>query len=127
MVNFWPCLFTWDVLLTSSDPQLITELKSLLDAQFTIKELGIAKYFLGVEIAATTQGTYLCQHNYVTYILRDTGFLDCKAANTPLLHVLQLLEAKGVPLTHSDQYSRLIGRLLYLNITPPDVTYVVRC
>ncbi|KAK6135902.1 hypothetical protein DH2020_030389 [Rehmannia glutinosa] len=94
-----------DVLITGTDSQDIADLKRYLDDLFTIKDLGFAKYFLGMEIARNEDGTVLNQRKYILDILRDTGMLHCKAAS---------------------MYRRLVGRLLYLNLTRPDVTYSVQ-
>lgn len=115
-----------DVLLTSSNPQMLHELKGFLDQQFTIKDSGLAKYFLGMEIARTSKGTYLCQNKYILDIVHDAGFMECKPVSTPLPHGICLKENDGSLLSQPDTYRRLIGRLLYLNMTRPDVSYHVQ-
>lgn len=97
-----------------------------MDHHFTIKDLGSAKYFLGVELARTPKGITLCQRKYISDILKDACLLDCKPAATPLPHGLHLRKNDGTPLEHPDRYKRLIGRLLYLSMMRPDVTYAVQ-
>ncbi|KAK6120356.1 hypothetical protein DH2020_045902 [Rehmannia glutinosa] len=93
-----------DVLVTGSHTEDIQHLKSHLDDLFTIKDLGFSKYFLGVELARSSQGTYLHQRKYILDIIADTG----------------------TPLTDPNHYRRLIGRLMYLNFTRPDLTFAVQ-
>ncbi|KAK6148045.1 hypothetical protein DH2020_018957 [Rehmannia glutinosa] len=97
-----------------------------LDGLFTIKDLGQEKYFLGLEIVRTDKGTSLCQRKYILDILQDTHMLDFKPATTPFPPGLKLIEAAGVPLIEPDKFRRLVGRLLYLNLTHPDVTFCVQ-
>ncbi|KAK6122738.1 hypothetical protein DH2020_043518 [Rehmannia glutinosa] len=115
-----------DVLLTGSNESDIAHLKHYLDGLFTIKDLGYAKYFLGVEIARSEQGTYLCQRKYILDILRDTKMMDCKVASTPLPPGIKLIHGAGTPLSNPEQFRRLIGRLLYLNFTRPDIAFATQ-
>ncbi|KAL0448951.1 UNVERIFIED_CONTAM: Retrovirus-related Pol polyprotein from transposon RE1 [Sesamum latifolium] len=73
-----------DVLLTSPSYTLITEVKTCLDSLFTIKDLGLARYFLGLQIARSSSGTSLTQTKYVNDILQDIGLMNANAATTPL-------------------------------------------
>ncbi|KAL8540548.1 hypothetical protein ACS0TY_001979 [Phlomoides rotata] len=115
-----------DVLITNSNPCLITQLKDFLDRQFTIKDLGLAKFFLGVEIVQNSTGTHLCQRKYILDILEDVGLTGCKPSATPLPHGIHIQVDDGVALPDPERYRRLIGRLLYLNLTRPDVTYATQ-
>ncbi|KAK6119598.1 hypothetical protein DH2020_046661 [Rehmannia glutinosa] len=114
-----------DVLLSGSHEEDIAALKLYLDQFFTIKDLGFAKYFLGIELARGSHGLYLNQRKYVLDILTDVGMLDCKPASTPLPTGLKLVAKGGVPLPSPDRYKRLICCLFYLNMTRPDITYNV--
>lgn len=49
-----------------------------------MKDLGIAKYFLGIEIARSPTGIYLCQRKYALDIVTETGLLGCKPAGSPI-------------------------------------------
>ncbi|KAK6143486.1 hypothetical protein DH2020_023834 [Rehmannia glutinosa] len=115
-----------DVIISGTNLSEIDALKRYLDDLFTIKDLGYARYFLGMEIARNSDGTVLNQRKYILDILHDTGMLDCKAALTPLPPGLKLRGKEGDPLADPERFRRLIGRLLYLNLTRPDVTYSVQ-
>ncbi|KAL0398527.1 UNVERIFIED_CONTAM: Retrovirus-related Pol polyprotein from transposon TNT 1-94 [Sesamum radiatum] len=80
-----------DVLLTGPSISQINAAKEFLDSEFTIKNLGPAKYFLGLEIARSTAGTSVTQHKYIRDILKDTGLATCKPTSTPLPLGLKLL------------------------------------
>lgn len=124
-----PCLFTRgqndsficlivyvdDILVSGPSESLIAELKSFLDSAFTIKDLGPAKFFLGMEIARGQDGTSLNQRKYVLEILSSNGMLCCKPAATPLPPGLIISQGTETELQHPDMYRRLVGQLLYLN------------
>lgn len=73
-----------DVLLTGNFFDEITRTKAALDHQFTIKDLGLAKYFLGIEICTTNQGTMLYQRKYIIDILTDSGIFGANSIPSPL-------------------------------------------
>lgn len=112
-----------DVLLTSPSQALIDEVKDFLHVSFTLKDLGAAKYFLGMEIARGEEATVLYQRKYILDILSNAGLLDCRSVATPLPPSLVLSKGTDPILEDSESYRRLVGQLLYLNLTRPDISY----
>ena len=52
-----------DILIASDNKKAVDELKILLDQQFTLKDLGDLKFFLGLEVARTTDGIIYAKKN----------------------------------------------------------------
>ncbi|KAL2230846.1 UNVERIFIED_CONTAM: Retrovirus-related Pol polyprotein from transposon RE1 [Sesamum indicum] len=73
-----------DVLITCSSVSKITEVKQYLHKMFTIKDLGPAKYFLGLEIARSSAGTSVTQHKFIRDIILDSGLSSARPALSPL-------------------------------------------
>ncbi|CAN6705823.1 unnamed protein product [Malus baccata var. baccata] len=92
--------------------------------KFAIKDLGTLKYFLGIEMATFAKGLFLNQRKYVIDLLEETNMLDCKAASTPLVSKLQL-DAPSELISDPSVYQRVVGKLIYLTITRPDIAYSV--
>ncbi|KAL0462180.1 UNVERIFIED_CONTAM: Retrovirus-related Pol polyprotein from transposon RE1 [Sesamum latifolium] len=63
---------------------------------------------------------------YINDILQDTGLLNAKAATTPLPQGVKLCATGGAVLSNPESYRRLVGRLLYLGFTRPDISYGVQ-
>lgn len=58
-----------DMIITGNDPTAIQQLKDFLHHQFRIKDLGLLKYFLGIEVARSKEGISISQRVY----FRHTG------------------------------------------------------
>ncbi|KAL5825490.1 hypothetical protein ACOSQ3_021553 [Xanthoceras sorbifolium] len=93
--------------------------------EFEIKELGRLKYFLGIEVAHSREGIYLSQKKYVTDLLKETGQLGCKPATVPIEQNHRLGDAVDDVRVNRERYQRLVGRLIYLSHTRPDIAYAV--
>ena len=104
----------------------INQLKQDLHHSFTIKDLGLARYFLGIEIFRSPIGTFLNQRKYVLDILSAAGLTGPKPTKFPLPKGLKLSIDTGTALSNPEPYRRVIGRLLYLTLTRPDISYAVQ-
>ena len=100
-------------------------MKKILAKEFELKELGKLKYFLGIEVTYSTQGIFISQQKYVTDLLAETGKIGCKPVSTPMDPNHKLGEAKEEPMVDKRMYQRLVGRLIYLAHTWPDIAYSV--
>ena len=58
-------------------------------------------------------------------LLNDVGMMGCKLAKVPMDPNIKLSKYEGKALQDPSSNRRLIGRLLYLTITRPDITFVV--
>lgn len=111
--------------VASPNSHIISYVKVFLSTVFRLKDLGELKYFLGLEIARSKSGIVINQRQYALRILEDAIFLHSKPTKTPTNPRLTLSLTNGDLLTDATGYRRLIGRLLYLTITRPDITFAV--
>lgn len=118
-------MYVDDILIASNDDDAVLHLKTLLRSEFKSKDLGPARFFLGLEIARSTSGISVCQRKYTLNLLEDYGLLGCKPSSIPMDPTLHLTKDLGKLLSSPTQYRELIGRLLYLCITRPDITFAV--
>ncbi|KAJ8771561.1 hypothetical protein K2173_026738 [Erythroxylum novogranatense] len=79
----------------------------------------------GIEIARSQAGIFISQKKYLTDIVMDVGFTGSKVPSTPLPKNHKF-DAVSAPLDDPEKYRRLVGRLLYLNMTRPDISYSVQ-
>ena len=113
-----------DIFITESDSKSILSLKSFLHSQFHIKDLGMLKYFLGVEVMRSMQRILLSQLKYVLDMLFEMGKLGAKPYSTPMAPNVQLTK-EGEMFEDPERYRRLVGKLNYLTVTCSDIAYLV--
>ncbi|GJW38354.1 ribonuclease H-like domain-containing protein [Tanacetum coccineum] len=119
-----------DVINTGNSVYEIKEFKVYLKSKFMIKDLGKLKYFLGIEVIDTDKCICLNQRKYVLDLLSEYSMLACKPANTPLMSKLSISNEDSDndhTLDNIIDYQKLMGKLIYLTNTRPDISYVVHC
>ncbi|XP_016730543.1 uncharacterized mitochondrial protein AtMg00810-like [Gossypium hirsutum] len=114
-----------DVILAGDHLDEIERVKAFLDSTFSIKYLGDLKYFLGLEVARSSAGIHLCQRKYALDLLSDFGFSDCKPVKTPMATKIPR-DASADLLPNNTIFRKLIGRLLYLVSTRPDLAFAIQ-
>lgn len=119
-------IYVDDIALTGNSPCEITNIKKILHSNFHIKDLGTLKYFLGIEVAHSSQGISLCQRKYCLDLLKDYGMLGCKPSSTPMDSTLRLHADSSSLLPNPLPYRRLVGRLIYLTSTRPDIAFAMQ-
>jgi hypothetical protein len=118
-------IYVDDIIITGNNDKAIQDLKLFLQQQFHIKDLGKLKYFLGLEVARLKAGIVISQRKYTLEILDNVGYLGAKPVDFPMEQNLKLTNDQGEILNDASHYRRLVGRLIYLTITRPDIMYSV--
>jgi len=112
--------------LAGNDKEEIDRVKEALNKTFKIKDLGDLIYFLGFEVARTKKGIMMNQRKYALELLTNAGLLACKPAVTPMDNLVKLSSTRSVLFTDVHAYRSLIGSLMYLINTQPDITFPVQ-
>ncbi|XP_074327310.1 uncharacterized protein LOC141665234 [Apium graveolens] len=115
-----------DILVTGSNLAKITALKQHLHAKFTIKDLGVLHYFLGIEVSYLAEGTVLSQTKYTKEIMQLIDADLSKKALTPLPLDIRLTADDGPLFENAELYRSIVGKLNFLTNTRPDLSYTVQ-
>lgn len=114
-----------DLIIEGNDSRAISRFKTYLGECFHMKDLGSLKYFLGIEVARNQEGIFLCQRKYTLDIISEVGLLGAKPASFPIVQQHKLALSRSALMEEPERYRRLVGRLIYLLATRPDMTYAV--
>ncbi|KAH9685670.1 hypothetical protein KPL70_014046 [Citrus sinensis] len=114
-----------DIILTGSDGDEMSRLKKHLASEFEIKDLGPLRYFLGMEVARSRLGISVSQRKYVLDLLEETGMSGCRPSDTPVDPNQKLGEVSNGVTVDKGRYQRLVGKLIYLSHTRPDIAFAV--
>jgi len=115
-----------DIIVTGHDCDEIAALKVFLDNTFKIKNLGSLHYFLGLEVKHVPGGIHLNQHKYVTDLLHAFDCVSVSPVVSPLDISIKLHADSGDLLPAPDQFRSLVGKLLFLTHTRPDICFTVQ-
>ncbi|GJU27518.1 retrovirus-related pol polyprotein from transposon TNT 1-94 [Tanacetum coccineum] len=109
---------------TTKISTLIQDIKDKLHQAFSIKDLGALHYYLGIEFLKNTNGIVMTQRKYALDLIEYANLQNEKPAKTPLDLRIKLTYTEGEPLQDPSYYRTLVGKLIYLTISRPDLAFV---
>jgi hypothetical protein len=118
-------LYVDDMIIIGDDPEYIVFVKARLSDQFLMSDLGPLRYFLGIEISSTPEWFFLSQQKYIKNLLDRASLTDHRTAETPMELNVHLTPIDGGPIDDPTRYRHIIGSLVYLGVTRPDISYYV--
>ena len=113
-----------DIVIIESDFKGILSLKSFLHGQFHTVDLGMLRYFLGVEVMRSKHGIFSSQRTYVLDLLSKTGKFEAKLCSSLMAPGVHLIR-EGETFEDLERYRRLVGILNYLIVTCPNIVHSV--
>jgi hypothetical protein len=116
-------LYVDDMLVTGSNVKLLVEFKKEMQDVFETSDLGIMNYFLGMEIHQCSSGIFVSQRKYVVDILKKFKLESCKKVATPLAQNEKISKNDGEKLEEPSAFRSLVGSLLYLTTSRPDLMF----
>eukprot|EP00253_Pinus_taeda_P020153 PITA_20153 len=117
-------LYVDDLIITGAE-RLIEHCKRDLAAEFEMKDISLMHYFLGLEVWQEEGHFFLGQGKYIVDILGRFHMEDCTPMSTPMITNWKKLHASDSELVDPTLYRQLIGSLMYLVNTRPDICFAV--
>ncbi|XP_039128913.1 uncharacterized mitochondrial protein AtMg00810-like [Dioscorea cayenensis subsp. rotundata] len=118
-------LYVDDIIYTSSSSVLLAQFKIDMMNTFKMTDLGLMSYFLGIEVKQNSEGFFISQQKYIEDLLVHMNMKLCKPVSTPLAVNEKLEEGDSDKFSDPGTYRSLIGKLLYVTHTRPDIVFPV--
>ncbi|XP_071713708.1 uncharacterized mitochondrial protein AtMg00810-like [Rutidosis leptorrhynchoides] len=90
-----------------------------------MKDLGILKYFLGIEVLRSQHGIFIRKRKYILDLLAEIVMVECKPAETPMFPNQKIYMQDDAKLMDKRKYQRIVEKLIYLAHTRPDIANAV--
>nr|GEV19656.1 hypothetical protein [Tanacetum cinerariifolium]GEV52255.1 hypothetical protein [Tanacetum cinerariifolium] len=101
------------------------EFEELMKNRFQMSSMGELTFFLGLQVKQKEDGIFISQDKYVAEILKKFDFLSVKTASTPIDTQKPLVKDKEVVDVDVHLYWSMIGSLMYLTTSRPDIMFAV--
>ena len=118
-------LYVDDLIFTGNNKALIGEFKEAMKNEFEMTDLGLLKYFLGIEVKQMHDGIFISQEKYAGQILERFKIQNSKATPTPTKVGLNLSKEDSNKRVDPTLYKSMVGSLMYLTATRPDLMHAV--
>ena len=119
------CLYVDDIVYMASSQQMVEDFRHSMMKSFEMTDLGLLHYFLGLEIKQNEVGIFFCQQNYAYNRLKKFNMTECKKTATPMNTGEKFYVHDGSGEADARLYRSLIGELIYLTHTRPDISHSV--
>jgi len=114
-----------DVIFMGNNGKMLEEFKKAMTREFEMTDMGLMKFFLGLEIKQGESGIFLSQEKFAKEILRKFKMADCNPVSTPMEPGAKLSKFDGGERVDASRYRSLVGSLRYLTSTRPDLSLSV--
>jgi Reverse transcriptase (RNA-dependent DNA polymerase) len=114
-----------DLIITGGSIRDIDKFKSQMKGLFSMSDLGLLSYYLGIEVCQTPTRTTLNQSGFAKKVLEKCGMKDCNSTQIPMEPRLKLNKDSLEPPVDVTLYRSIVGSLRYLLHTRPDLAFSV--
>ncbi|GKA26483.1 putative ribonuclease H-like domain-containing protein, partial [Tanacetum coccineum] len=114
-----------DIIFGSIKKSLCDKFEGLMHKRFQMSSMGELTFFLGLQVQQKEEGIFISQDKYVAEILKKFDFATVKTASTPMEPNKALVKDEEADSVDVHLYISMIGSLMYLTASRPDITFVV--
>nr|GEZ97205.1 copia protein [Tanacetum cinerariifolium] len=118
-------IYVDEIIFASTNTAMCNEFANLMTTKFKISMMGKMSFFSGLQIIQSPKGIFINQSKYASKIVKRYGMLSSDSVDTPLVEKCKLDEDRQEKPVDATLYSGMIGSLMYMTSSIPDLTYVV--
>ncbi|KAK6148007.1 hypothetical protein DH2020_018919 [Rehmannia glutinosa] len=114
-----------DIIFGATNESLCKKFSKLMQGEFEMSMMGELNFFLGLQIKQCQEGIYISQSKYTKELLKKFDIEEGRTVSTPMATNVKIdKDEKGKSVDES-KYRGMIGSLLYLTASRPDILHVV--
>ncbi|GJV46600.1 retrovirus-related pol polyprotein from transposon TNT 1-94 [Tanacetum coccineum] len=118
-------IYVDDIIFASTNIAMCDEFANQMTNKFNMLMMGQMSFFLGLQISQSPRGIFINQSKYASEIVKKYGLHSTDYVDTPMIENKKLDEdLQGKP-DDATLYRGMIGSLMYLTSSRPDLNYVV--
>ncbi|GJU64020.1 retrovirus-related pol polyprotein from transposon TNT 1-94 [Tanacetum coccineum] len=118
-------IYVDDIIFAASTPELYDLFSKIMCSKFKMSMMGKISFFLGLHISQSPRGIFINQSKYALESLKKYGFDSCDPVDTPMVEKSKLDEDKEGKAVDPSHYRGMIGTLLYLTASRPDLQFAI--
>ncbi|GKB22494.1 retrovirus-related pol polyprotein from transposon TNT 1-94 [Tanacetum coccineum] len=118
-------IYVDDIIFASTKPDLCETFSKIMCSKFQMSMMGKLSFFLGLQISQSPRGIFLNQSKYALESIKKYGMETCEPADTPMVEKSKLDEDPQGKAVDPTRYRGMIGTLMYLTASRPDLVFVV--
>lgn len=96
-----------------------------LSKAFSLKDVGVLNYFLGIEVVPMNTGLFMNQGKYIRKLLSKPKMQYARSCSTPMTSGTKLSGHRGDQVLDAQLYRSIVGGLQYLTVTRPEISFSV--
>jgi hypothetical protein len=96
-----------------------------MQIEFEMSMIGELSYFLGLQVKQSSAGIFISQEKYLKEMLKKFQMEDSSPVSTPMVVGCKLSKDDISPDVDQRTYRSMIGNLLYITTSHPDIMQVV--
>ncbi|GJU19085.1 retrovirus-related pol polyprotein from transposon TNT 1-94 [Tanacetum coccineum] len=118
-------IYVDDIIFASTTTELCDKFSEIMCSKFKMSMMGKISFFLGLQISQSPRGIFLKQSKYALESLKKYGIESCDPVDTPMVEKSKLDEDKEGKADDPTHYRGMVGTLVYLTSSRPDLEYAV--
>ncbi|GJS07075.1 retrovirus-related pol polyprotein from transposon TNT 1-94 [Tanacetum coccineum] len=118
-------IYVDDIIFAASTPELCDLFANIMCSKFKMSMMGKISFFLGLQISQSPRGIFINQSKYALESLKKYGYESCDLVDTPMVEKSKLDEDKEGNAVDPSHYRGMIGTLLYLTASRPDLQFAI--
>jgi hypothetical protein len=114
-----------DIIFGGSSHTLVSKFQEMMENEFQMSMMGELTFLFGIQVKQMKYGTFVHQAKYTKDLMKKFNMAELKPVSTLMSIATSLGPDKDGEVIDQREYKSMIGSLLYLTVTQPDIQFIV--